>query len=61
MGADRVYLAEAESLARYRTLPYTRVISGLVKDNKPNIFLLGATHCGRDLAPRISPASGSGA
>lgn len=53
-GADRVFLAEDESLAHYRTLPYTRVAADLIREHRPNIFLLGATHLGRDLAPRIA-------
>jgi electron transfer flavoprotein alpha subunit len=53
-GADRVYLAEDDALARYNTLPYTRVVADLILEHRPNIFLLGATHAGRDLAPRLS-------
>ncbi|HDI78272.1 MAG TPA: electron transfer flavoprotein subunit alpha/FixB family protein, partial [Desulfobacteraceae bacterium] len=32
----------------------------LINQYKPNIFLLGATHIGRDLAPRISRRIGAG-
>lgn len=53
-GADKVYLAESESLYRYQTLPYTRVVAELVRSHKPDIFLLGATPTGRDLAPRVA-------
>jgi electron transfer flavoprotein alpha subunit len=38
----------------YRTLPYCRVITSLVRQWKPYIFLIGATPVGRDLAPRIA-------
>ncbi len=53
-GADRVLLAEHPELALYRTLPYARVLTELVRERQPYIFLLGATPTGRDLAPRIA-------
>ena len=53
-GADEVHLAEHRDLKQYRTLPYARVLTGLVQDHKPEIFLMGATPLGRDLAPRLS-------
>ncbi len=53
-GADSVYLVEDERLKDYRTGPYTSVISKMINKLKPEIVLLGATHNGRDLGPRIS-------
>jgi len=53
-GADVVLLADHPELARYRTLPYARVATDLVRELQPYIFLLGATPVGRDLAPRIA-------
>jgi electron transfer flavoprotein alpha subunit len=53
-GADTVYVAEHDELEPYRTLPFTRVLSGLITEHRPNIVLVGATPQGRDLAPRIS-------
>jgi electron transfer flavoprotein alpha subunit len=53
-GADQVLLADHPELEIYRTLPYCRVAVDLIKQYKPNIFLVGATHVGRDLAPRIA-------
>jgi electron transfer flavoprotein alpha subunit len=55
-GADQVLLAEDPELEMYRTLPYCRVITSLVRQWKPYIFLIGATPVGRDLAPRIASA-----
>ncbi len=55
-GADRLLLAEDVELELYRTLPYSRVISNLVRQWKPYIFLIGATPVGRDLAPRLASA-----
>jgi len=55
-GADVVLLAEHPELEMYRTLPYSRAVSGLVGKWKPYIFLIGATPVGRDLAPRVASA-----
>ena len=59
-GADKVYLAEDRNLKDYRTGAYTKVICELVDQYKPDILLMGATHIGRDLAPRVSRRVGSG-
>ena len=59
-GADHVYLAENVNLKDYRTIAYTNVIEELVAKYKPNIILMGATHIGRDLAPRVSRRVGVG-
>lgn len=53
-GADRVFVAEAGLLKYYRTLPYERVISGIIETHKPEVVLVGATTFGRDLAPRMA-------
>jgi electron transfer flavoprotein alpha subunit len=60
VGADRVLLAEHAELKLYRTLPYARVLTGLVKDRKPYILLFGASPVGRDLGPRVASAVRSG-
>ncbi|MBW2132388.1 MAG: electron transfer flavoprotein subunit alpha [Deltaproteobacteria bacterium] len=59
-GADKVYLVQHKALTHYRTIPYADAVEALVKIHKPNIFLLGASHLGRDLAPRISRRVGCG-
>jgi electron transfer flavoprotein alpha subunit len=53
-GADKVYLAEDEQLKNYTTDGYTTVISDLIKENGPSVFLLGHTSIGKDLAPRVA-------
>lgn len=53
-GADKVIAVSNPHLKSYLTEPYTDVISGLVEKYKPEIFLLGATTTGRDLASRIA-------
>ncbi len=59
-GADRVLLADHPELENYRTLPYARVASDLVRERRPYIFLIGATPIGRDLAPRIASSARAG-
>jgi len=59
-GTDQVLLVSHPELKHYRTIPYSRVITELVKERKPRIVLFGATHTGRDLAPRIASATRSG-
>ncbi|HUX38358.1 MAG TPA: electron transfer flavoprotein subunit alpha/FixB family protein [Rectinemataceae bacterium] len=59
-GADLVILAEHDELEAYRTLPYARVIVGLVEERKPYIVLFGASAVGRDLAPRVASALRTG-
>ena len=59
-GADRVYLAENRLLKGYRTLAYTKVVEELIRKYRPNIFLMGASHIGQDLAPRVSRRVGAG-
>ncbi len=53
-GVNRVFVAEDPELEQYRTAPYARVVAGLVAKHKPDIFLLGATPDGRDLAGRLA-------
>lgn len=53
-GADRVYLVDHPTLLRYRTQPFTNVLTGLINKHKPEIVLIGATSMGRDLASRVA-------
>ena len=59
-GADTVWVADDEIFAPFRTLPHTAVMVGLIKQEKPQIALFGATPVGRDFAPRVSSALHSG-
>jgi electron transfer flavoprotein alpha subunit len=59
-GADRVLLADHPELELYRTLPYARVAINLIKERQPYIILVGATHIGRDFAPRVASAVRAG-
>ncbi len=59
-GADTVWVADDEEFAPFRTLPHTAVLCGLIREEKPQIALFGATPIGRDFAPRVSSALHSG-
>jgi electron transfer flavoprotein alpha subunit len=53
-GAENVLVAEDPMLKEYRTELYADIIAGAVMDRKPEVFIVGATPIGRDLAPRLS-------
>ena len=53
-GVDRVYLYESPSLTRFRDDPYVDILSELVAEIKPSVFLIGATPIGRSVAPRLA-------
>jgi len=59
-GADKVYLITHHALKHYHTAPYTRAIAEAITRHKPEIFLLGATTQGRDLAARLAIRVGAG-
>jgi len=53
-GADVVYYVDAPELEHYRFDTYAKAMVELVRKHLPNMFIMGATHIGRDLAPRVS-------
>lgn len=53
-GADKVILIDDKALEIFTTEPYTQALVKVIKDEKPEVVLFGATSIGRDLAPRIS-------
>jgi electron transfer flavoprotein alpha subunit len=59
-GADGALVIESPLLARYTTDGYTKVLYDAVKEYKPEIVLFGATHIGRDLAPRLAARLNTG-
>ncbi|MBQ7702842.1 MAG: electron transfer flavoprotein subunit alpha/FixB family protein [Firmicutes bacterium] len=52
--ADIIYRIEHPLLENYTTEGFCKVIADLVEQEHPDIFIFGATHVGRDLAPRIA-------
>ena len=59
-GADEVYLIEDPLLKNFTTDGYTKVISDAIVEYKPEIVMYGATHIGRDLAPRVAARMDTG-
>jgi electron transfer flavoprotein alpha subunit len=53
-GADRVFWVDDPTLAVYRTAPYAGTLINLVREYKPEIFLMGASSRGRDLAGSVA-------
>lgn len=59
-GAERVILIQDPLLKHYTTDAYTKVLVDAVKEKKPEIVIYGATHIGRDLAPRVAARLNTG-
>lgn len=59
-GADAVYLLEDPLLKNYTTDGYTKVMVDACREYKPEIVIFGATHIGRDLAPRVAARMNTG-
>jgi electron transfer flavoprotein alpha subunit len=59
-GAEKVILIQDPLLKNYTTDAYTKVLVDAVKEKKPEIVLYGATHIGRDLAPRVAARLNTG-
>lgn len=59
-GADVIHVADDPRLAPYTTLPHFSILTKLIKEERPQIVLMGATSVGRDLGPRVSSALHSG-
>jgi electron transfer flavoprotein alpha subunit len=54
LGADEVRVADHPLLAQFTIEAHSSVVYDAVMQGKPSIFLLGATHDGRDLAGRLA-------
>jgi len=59
-GADGVYLIEDPLLKNYTTDGYTKVMTDAIRQYKPEIVIFGATHIGRDFAPRVAARLNTG-
>ena len=59
-GADKVYVIQDPRLEKYSTSCYANAMIKLINSEKPEIVLYGATHIGRDVAPRIAKRLGTG-
>ncbi|MCI7327257.1 electron transfer flavoprotein subunit alpha/FixB family protein [Hornefia butyriciproducens] len=59
-GADGVISLQHPLLKQYTTDAYTKALTELIIQRKPEIVIYGATHIGRDLAPRIAARVNTG-
>jgi electron transfer flavoprotein alpha subunit len=59
-GADKIYRTDHSRLAAYSVETYTLLMEQLVKREKPEIILIGATAFGREFAPRLAKRLGTG-
>jgi electron transfer flavoprotein alpha subunit len=53
-GADKVYVMDAESLAKPQEDMYAAELAQLIQEHKPEIVLAGATSLGRAFIPRVA-------
>jgi electron transfer flavoprotein alpha subunit len=53
-GADRILVAESETLADYLNDAYCQVSAGVIEKEAPRMILLGATSQGKDIAARLA-------
>jgi len=53
-GADKVFVYDDSALRDFRDDPYTDLLAQCSREEKPSIFLIGATSVGRSLGPRVA-------
>lgn len=59
-GADKVFVADAPQLADFTDEAYGNILFDLIKAQKPEIVLAGATAIGRSFIPRVATMAGAG-
>lgn len=59
-GVDVLHIGDDSRLSPYTTLPHSKILIELFKEEQPQIALMGASSTGRDLGPRVSSALHSG-
>jgi len=50
-GADKVYVVDNPALENFRSDPYAKILTALIDEYKPEIFIASATTIGRTLMP----------
>jgi len=53
-GADKVFVYDDPDLAQFRDDPYSDLLTECCNEEKPSIFLVGATSIGRSMGPRVA-------
>ena len=59
-GAQTVYVVDDPTFKNYLNKPYTTALTTLVKKYEPEVFLVGASTLGRDLAGAVATSLGTG-
>ncbi|MGN0659850.1 MAG: electron transfer flavoprotein subunit alpha/FixB family protein [Emergencia sp.] len=59
-GADKVYLMQADCFREPEESLFADNITAFIREYRPSSVLIGATHLGRSLAPRIAAQLGTG-
>ena len=59
-GADKVYIVDDPVLDKFNDEAYAYVLSELIKNEKPEIVLMGATNIGRSFASRVAAKINTG-
>lgn len=59
-GADKVIVAENDSLASYTTDAFAKVTSDLIKEYQPSVVMFAHNAIGKDLAPVVAQKLGAG-
>lgn len=59
-GADQVYVMRSECFAQPEEQLFAGNITAFIRKHRPSTVLVGATHLGRSIAPRIAAALGTG-
>ena len=59
-GARRACLLDDPELAVYRADLFSTLVGDLVREHQPDIFLLGASDAGKEIAARVSKRIGVG-
>ena len=59
-GAQKVYVVDDERLSLYSLETYSRLLTRLAKEYKPETILVGATRFGQEMAPRVAKQLGTG-
>ncbi len=53
-GVDKVFVYDDPALDQFRDDPYSDLLAQCCKEEKPSIFLIGATSIGRSMGPRVA-------
>ena len=53
-GADKVYRSNDLIFEKFNDEPYSQILTKLIKENRPEIVLAGATPIGRSFIPRVA-------